>query len=304
MQKTSEWLNSFNSSNQGDFQSVISPSLVAPVETPIETKSKSTTISITGGKGGVGKTSVSLKLAKELSESGHKILLIDCDANLSNTALKLGLPIDNTFYSLVSAEKEFKDCLYIDGNFHLLAACNGSVDLFDTSFRLEDIIIDIINTHSEEYDYVLLDCPAGLSRDSLTLNAYCDKRIFVVTPDKSSVTDSYSLIKVLNKKFGVNENHLLVNKVNNRPQYERIVKTLSETIETYLGCRTKVLGGVKMLNVLAGQFDKVFLEGGKNDLDKSFNKVMTRLTEELGSKPIMKEFLSNGQKKLTEQDVH
>lgn len=284
MEKTSEWLSSFNSSYQSEIQAIVS--------SKIESDKKSTTISITGGKGGVGKTSVSLKLAKELAKRGERILLIDCDTNLSNTALKLGLPIDNTFYSLVSAEKDFHDCLYKDGNFHLLAACNGSVDLFDASFRMEDIIIDIINTHGESYDYVLLDCPAGLSRDSLTLNAYSDKRIFVVTPDKSSVTDSYSLVKVLNKKFGVNENHILINKVSNRPQFERIVKTLSETIENYLGCRTKILGGIKKIDVPAGQFDRFFLESGKNDLQTNFNKVMKRFTEELSGN----EFI--------EQEVH
>jgi flagellar biosynthesis protein FlhG len=51
-------------------------------------------VSITGGKGGVGKTSVALKTAQELSNMGYKVLLIDCDSNLSNTAIKLGLPLD------------------------------------------------------------------------------------------------------------------------------------------------------------------------------------------------------------------
>lgn len=278
MEKASEWLSSFNSNDQSDTQAMVS--------SRTQTKRQSKTISITGGKGGVGKTSISLKLAKELSERGKKILLIDCDTNLSNTALKLGLPIDNTFYSLVTAEKEFHECLYKDKNFHLLSACNGSVELFDVHFRVEDVIIDIINTHKDDYDYVLLDCPAGLSRDSLTLNAYSDKRIFVVTPDKSSVTDSYSLVKVLNKKFGVTENHILINKVNNKIQFEKIVKTLSETIENYLGCRTKVLGGIKKIDVPSGQFDRFFLESGKNDLRTNFNKVMKRFTEELTQKDI------------------
>ena len=296
MEKAREWLSSFNSGYQGEIQSIVS---AEPSK-----KSAPTTISITGGKGGVGKTSVALKLAKELSKQGSKVLLIDCDTNLSNTAIKLELPVDNTFYSLVSAEKKFADCLYKDGDFHLLSACNGSIDLFDTSFRLEEIIIDIISSHGGDYDYVLLDCPAGLSRDSLTLNAYCDKRIFIVTPDKSSVTDSYSLIKVLNKKFGVNENHILLNKVHNKTQYNRIVKTLSETIENYLGCRTKVLGGIKQLDILASQFDRYFLDGGKNDLQRNFNKVMERLTEELSGKSSRELIIPSRSQKLIEQEVH
>lgn len=296
MEKAREWLSSFNSNYQSEIQSIIS--------TKSENQKNAITISVTGGKGGVGKTSVSLRLAKEFARIGKKILLIDCDTNLSNTAIKLGLPIDNSFYSLVSSEKAFSDCLHKDGNFHLLSACNGSIDLFDISIRLEEIIIDIINSHGHDYDYVLLDCPAGLSRDSLTLNAYCDKRIFVVTPDKSSVTDSYSLIKVLNKKFGVNENHILINKVHNRSQFDRIVKTLSETIENYLGCRTKILGGIKRINMIPSQFDRYFLEYGKNDLQQSFNKVMERLTEELSVMPTRKLIRSSRSKEFSEQEVH
>jgi flagellar biosynthesis protein FlhG len=296
MEKTSEWLNSFNS----DFKEEIN----ALVSTRKLSNKKTMTIAITGGKGGVGKTSVSLKLAKEMAAQGSKVLLIDCDYNLSNTAIRLGIPVDNTFYSLVSAEKEFEDCLYKSGNFHLLSACNGSLDLFDTDLRLEEIIIDIINAHGKEFDCVFLDCPAGLMRESLTLNAYCDKRIVVVTPDRASITDSYSLVKVLNKKFGVNENHLLVNMVNSRTQFEKVVKTFSETIENFLGCRTKILGGIKKINVAQAQFDQYFLSSGKNDLHESFLQVIKKLTDELSRTTIKEGSLPLRSSELLEQEVH
>lgn len=267
MDRTSEWLSSFNSHNQISSQILSSES----TETQI--------ISITGGKGGVGKTSISLKIGRELAKQNKKVLLIDTDYNLSNTAIKLGLPLNNTFYSLVSAERVFEDCLYKDGNFHLLSASNGCLDLFDAEFRLEEVIIDILNEHAKEYDYVLIDCPAGLTKQSLTLNAYSDKRVVVVTPDKSSITDSYSLIKVLSMKFGIKENHLLVNMVTQKQQFSKVVKTLSETVENYLGCRTHILGGVRRLNVPTGAFDTEFLGGGKNNLHQNFLQVVQRLTE-------------------------
>ena len=139
MRKTSEWLLSNNTQYHKQIKDLL--------DSRKNKREKSVTVSVTGGKGGVGKTSVSLKLSKELAKQGHKVLLIDCDYNLSNTALKLGLPITNTFYDLVSANKNFDECLHIDGNFNLLSACNGSLDLFDASFRIEEVIIDIINTH-------------------------------------------------------------------------------------------------------------------------------------------------------------
>lgn len=295
MQKTSEWLLSFNSHYHHQIKSLL--------DSRKSKREKSITVSITGGKGGVGKTSVSLKLSKELSNQGFKVLLIDCDYNLSNTALKLGLPISNTFYDLVSAQKPFEECLYKDGNFNLLSACNGSLDLFDSSFRLEEVIIDIINSHENEFDFIFLDCPAGITREALTLNAYCDQRIVVVTPDKSSITDSYSLIKILSSKFGVKHNQLLVNKYKSQSQFEKVVKTLSETIENFLGCRTQILGGIQRLDVDSSKFDEYFLAPAESSFHQNFLKVVQKFSEELSEPVANGEILFSQHQQILEQEV-
>jgi len=273
MEKTSEWLLSFNSTQHKQIQALIHER---------KTSSKPAIVtSITGGKGGVGKTSISLKMSKSLASLGHKVLLIDCDYNLSNTAIKLGLPLNNSnFYSLLTAQKEFKDCLHKEGNFHLLSACNGDLGLLESKLKLEEIIIDIVQSHQEEYDFILLDCPAGLNNESLVLNAYCDHRIFVVTPDKASITDSYSLIKVLCKKFGIKENHLLVNMYVNQSQFASVVTSLSETVENFLGCRTNILGGVKRIDVEYSRFDKFFLESAENSAHKKFLNLVQKYVDE------------------------
>jgi flagellar biosynthesis protein FlhG len=103
--------------------------------------STSHTISITSGKGGVGKSSLALKMSKIFCDWGFKVLVIDCDYNLSNTSIKLGVPLNNDFYSLVKKEKTFEECLYIDGNFHLLPGCNGNLEFFSNGIELDRIII-------------------------------------------------------------------------------------------------------------------------------------------------------------------
>ena len=85
--KASDWLISFNTNYQDQVVDIL--------ETPKSVSTKAQKICITGGKGGVGKTSVSLKLAKELAHKKQKVLLIDCDYNLSNTAINIGIPITN-----------------------------------------------------------------------------------------------------------------------------------------------------------------------------------------------------------------
>lgn len=248
-----------------------------------KTSQKAKTISVTAGKGGVGKTSVAVKMAKIMASQGYKVLLLDCDTNLSNTVVKLGLPITNYFYELISAQREFDDCLHKDGNLHLLAACNGSIDMFNRSLEIDRLIIDILVNHEKDYDYIILDCPAGITKETLTLNAYSDYRFVVVTPDKSSVTDSYSLIKILNKEFGVNDNHLLINKTSSEPQYQRMIKTLSETVETFLKCRLHILGGIKREDVAEDRFDTVLLHGENNSLHRNFVNIINKFTDEIES---------------------
>lgn len=269
MHKTSEWLQTFSTEKNVKSRS-------------LDSFKPCVKISVTGGKGGVGKTSIALKTAKELALAGYRTLLIDCDSNLSNTAIKLGLPMDNKFEKLLSAEKTFEECLIMQGNFHLLPACNGSVEIFESKLNFDEVIIDIIQSHEHEYDFIILDCPAGLSATMLMLNAFCDHRFVVVTPDKSSITDSYSLVKMLSNRFNVIENHLIVNMFQHEKQYQKVVLTLTETIENYIGARTVVLGGIPKLDVSAEGFDTFFLSEGKNEFHKNFVKLLYGFTEKTG----------------------
>lgn len=287
MQKTSEWLMSFRTQP-------LTQSRPAQLIQRLHTARK---VSITGGKGGVGKTSVALRMARDLGAMGQKVLLIDCDTNLSNTAIKLGLPLDDSFFKLLSAEKSFEECVIHREHFDLLPACNGNVELFESRLALDEIIIDVISAHEDSYDWILLDCPAGLDRVSLTLNAWCDHRVIVVTPDKSSITDSYSLVKVLQNRFGIKENHLLVNMIQNDRQFQKVVMTLSETIENYLGCRTHVLGGLHKVDIAAEQFDTFFLSGDGSEWHKKFLKCVEQFAEKWGVN-------SQSMRLTTEQEVH
>ena len=215
-----------------------------------------------------------------LAKQGFKTLVIDCDYNLSNTAVKLGLPLSDNFYSLITAKKSFKDCLVKHDGFYLLSGCNGSIELFDETAGMERFIIDILVSHEAEFDYILLDSPAGIGKENLTLNAYSDHRFVVVTPDRSSITDSYSLIKLLSTKYGVSENHLIVNKISTSSQLERIIKTLGDTVDNFLNSRLKVLGGLVKKDISVDKFDKALLSEENSALHRNFLKVVEMFSEE------------------------
>jgi flagellar biosynthesis protein FlhG len=292
MHKTSEWLLSFSSKHKK----------AAPRSLSVEGFKPCRKISITGGKGGVGKTSVALKAAQELAKAGFRTLLIDCDSNLSNTAIKLGLPLENKFEQLLTGQATFEEIVIQQGNFHLLPACNGSIEVFESKLNFAEVIIDLISSHEHEYDYILLDCPAGVARDVLTLNAYCDHRWVIVTPDKSSITDSYSLIKLLATRFGIKENHLLVNMFQSEKQFQKVVLTLSETIENFLGVRSHILGGIQKVEISAEAFDTFFLSETKTEWHKNFAKLLYGFTEKDGGPTALR--LNGNSLMAHEHDVH
>ncbi len=243
---------------------------------------KATTISIASGKGGVGKTSISVKLAKSLAAQGHRVLLLDCDFNLSNTSIKLNIPLNENFMDLITSRKSFDECVIKQGMLDILPSTNGNLELFNDKLQMYEIMVSIIYEHQDKYDYILLDSAAGLSKDSINLNAYCDHRLLIVTPDKSSITDSYSLMKVLSKSYGITENHLLINMLNNQRQYLNVIQTISETAETFLSCRTNVIGGLKKYDYPTDSFDKLFLGMEDSAANKDFAKLTCKLTEKMG----------------------
>lgn len=269
------WLSSFHSSD------------LEPKDLPLDRHAK--VIAVTGGKGGVGKTSTALKMCKILSKKSQKVLLIDLDHNLSNTKIKLGLDINDDFFDLISARKTFKECIYTDGNFHLLPGCNGSLDLLDKEFNLYDFLRDIIEAHKAEYDYIFVDCPAGISHATLKMCAYSDKRIFTVVPEKSSITDAYSLIKILKNRYNISNNFFLVNKVESRKQLQRVVNSIVDTTRSFLQANSSYLGHIRLAEGKIDQFDKLLAEENCS-LHQDFCKVVDSFTEKLdGTLVSMKE---------------
>lgn len=278
MDKAQDWLMSFKANEKlKNFNS----ECLKHEETEYK-KNKALTISVISGKGGVGKTSISVKMAKELASLGNKVLLIDCDYNLSNTLLKLNLPLNNNFYDYIISEKKFSECIHKLGNMHILAGCNGHVELFENNIHFDKLVIDIINEYEEFYDYIIMDSPGGLSKPILNINAFSEHRMIVVTPDKSSITDSYSLIKLLKLRYGVRDNFLIVNRYVADKQYERIVKTLSSTVKNFLSTNVYVLGGLKEYDNKLESFDSILINDKNSGLHKNFIKILKNYHDQYG----------------------
>ena len=257
-------------------------------------------ISITGGTGSVGKTSIALKMAMELASMGHKTLLIDCNLNSNHICKKLGAEFNFEFHKLLTGEISFHDFIFKKGNLHLLGTETNFLD--EQKNKFEQIIIDIINSHEKEYDYILVDCPSYEKDYFLDLNGVCDHRLIVITPDRKSITDSYSFVKALFHKLGIKENHLFVNKYQTEKQFLKVATSLTETIENFIGANIHLLGGMPKYNFDDNGFDTFFLSESKNEINHNFVKLLLGFTEKaVGSLNAQNTSLSY---QTNEQDVH
>ena len=109
-------------------------------------------------------------------------------------------------------------------------------------------------------------------------------RIMVATPDPSSITDTYSSIKILKNKFNVSDNHLIVNKVTGETAFKTVVRTISETAERFLNCHTKVLGAVNNDKKSSLKVGNIFSEGKNFQTYKNILKVLSECSENVINK--------------------
>ncbi len=170
-------------------------------------------ISVTSGKGGVGKTNLSVSLAVELAKQGKRVVLLDADLGLANVDVLLGLtPPKNLFHLFHEDTKGIHDVLFpTPYGFSILPASSGMSEMLalDTGQKLE--LLEAVDVLEEEVDYLLVDTGAGINDNVLYFNLAAQERIVVLTPEPTSLTDAYALIKVLKTNHGVEHYKVLIN---------------------------------------------------------------------------------------------
>lgn len=174
-------------------------------------------IVVTSGKGGVGKTTTSANLGTALALQGKRVCLVDTDIGLRNLDVVMGLE-NRIIYDLVDViqgrckihqalvkDKRFEDLLY------LLPAAQT---LDKTAVTPEQMKV-LVNELKQDYDYIIIDCPAGIEHGYKNAIAGADKAIVVTTPEVSAVRDADRIIGLLEKEEGIESPKLVINRIRN-----------------------------------------------------------------------------------------
>lgn len=211
-----------------------------PVEDPGRTAAQGDSavrvISITSGKGGVGKTNVAANLALALSRSGKRVLILDADLGLANMDVLLGLNPKYSIHHVIKGEKRLDEIIVeAPGGFQVLPAASGIQELteLDQSQRL--FLLDELDMLHDRFDVLLIDTGAGISANVMYFNFAAMEKVVVVTNEPTSLTDAYALIKVLVKKYQQKKFKILVNQARDEKEADRIYRQLSRVVDRFLG---------------------------------------------------------------------
>ncbi|SDN41103.1 flagellar biosynthesis protein FlhG [Desulfonauticus submarinus] len=199
--------------------------------------------SVTSGKGGVGKTNISVSLAYALASLNQRVVLLDGDLGLGNIDVLLGLTPPYNLLHLLRGEKKLKEILYpTDFGFSILPAASGMLEMTTLSNGQKLELLEAMDPLENEVDYLIVDTGAGIHDHVIYFNLAVERRIIVMTTEPTSLTDAYALIKILKNKHKVNNFEIIINMAPDLAQGKETFKKL------YLAC-DKFLDSVS-LNLL------------------------------------------------------
>ena len=202
-------------------------------------------ISVTSGKGGVGKSNLVANLAIGFARAGRRVLILDADLGLANMDLLFGLTPRYTIADVIEGRCELADIL-LEGaaGVHLLPAATGVAEVVDLDPAVRHGLLNEIEGLDLEFDVLLVDTGAGISGSVLAFNGAADEILVVTTLEPTAITDAYATIKVLRKRCGIRRVSLVANNVSSARAGLEVYRRLGRTIDSFLDVSLNYLGHV------------------------------------------------------------
>jgi len=201
-------------------------------------------LSITSGKGGVGKTAVVSNIAVSLAKQGKKVLIIDADLGLANIDVVLGISPEYNLNHFFNGERTLEEVM-VEGPYGLkiLPAGSGVQQYTRLDGQLKMRLIDSLDALEEHFDVVLIDTEAGISDNVTYFNVAAQDILVVTTPEPTAITDAYALMKLLSTQYHQKKFLLAVNAVRSADEgldvFEKLTMVSGRYLDIfldYLGC--------------------------------------------------------------------
>ncbi len=209
-------------------------------------------ISVTSGKGGVGKTNIVCNLAYCFASMGKRVIIMDADLSLGNVSVIMGMIPKYNISQVIYGDKQLGDIIMTDSNgIMVLPASSGISELSNLSepqkitlmSRFDEFAGDL-DVSGRPIDVLLIDTGAGISSNVLYFNLAASEIYVVVTPEPTSITDAYALIKVLSTKYSEKYFSIIVNNVRSEREAKEVYKHLSLVSDKFLKVNLNYLGHI------------------------------------------------------------
>ncbi len=208
-------------------------------------------ITVTSGKGGVGKTSISLNLAIQLTRLGKKVVVFDADFGLANIEVMLGVRPQYNLADMMFKGKELKDIITnsADG----IGFISGGSGIQELAIMNREQVMYLISRMTEldtMADVIIIDTGAGISDSVLEFVVASTEVLLVATPEPTSITDAYALLKALNRKIEFSKEDTNIKMISNRVRNEEEGKILYDKMrvvsEKFLDINIEYIGSIPM----------------------------------------------------------
>lgn len=202
-------------------------------------------IAVTAGKGGVGKSNVSVNLAVALAQQNKNVMLLDADLGLANIDIMLGLHTKYNLSHVIQGVCHLSDIILQGPNgIRVIPAASGTEFMTQLSSAEHAGIIDSFNELTDDLDYMIIDTAAGISDTVLSFTRSSQELIVVVCDEPTSLTDAYALIKVMSKRYEWKHFHILANMVRNLKDGRELFNKLFRVSEQFLDVHLDYLGAI------------------------------------------------------------
>ena len=200
-------------------------------------------IAITSGKGGVGKSSIAVNLAIALAKAGRRVCIFDADTGLANVNILLGLKPEYSLEHVLFGAKSIEDIMLAGPhNLKVIPGAHGISECVNLHPRQQMRLTRELSRIEADFDYLLVDTAAGIADTTLDFISAAQQALVVVTPEPTSLTDAFSLIKLLQRRGGAVRYRVVVNMCNSIRQAKEIFHRFQAAVERYIGVELEYLG--------------------------------------------------------------
>ncbi len=202
-------------------------------------------IAVSGGKGGVGKSNISVNLSIALAELRRRVLLVDADLGLANVDVLLGLKARHNLADVLAGTHSLRDVL-VSGpaGMKIVPAASGVPHMAALGAREHAGLINAFSELSDQVDILIVDTAAGISDTVISFVRAAHEVLVVVCDEPSSITDAYALIKVLNKAQGMQRFRVVANMTRNPQEGRSMFAKLNAVCERFLDVTLQYVGNI------------------------------------------------------------